>query len=531
MVAGLARSELQTSYKAGVGKVREHTLVLGGQVIALDNIGSIRFFESARSWWLAFVGLVIIGGGGSQVPLYGPFAWAGVGIGIVLVLINMLVPIERGVSIGITDGRTAMIMSKDAAFLRRLLDLLTEKINSRNEALIASFDISTGAIHANEHSPVLASPPLQRAPIAAVPARDNNIAVASSDPAATSIAGGADIDEALFASEPEPTRSPPAVPERTATASVQRMAPHDPMLDGPSIAPPRPQGDWLNAPGGFAYEGDQTVRPGPMRWMLPALLLAILAGGAVAAWMVLRNPDGALSISLMTPAATSPAESITLADALAETAAPALNEAPAEPAAALDPAAFIPPEPIVARASGQRYRAQPSSTEEVPVLAETRFGGEALLINGHVFQSDGEWYRVSLPDGRTAWFKASLAIAQARFAETLATSSAAPASFGESSPRILEPAEGAQLSGGRQSIRLAWIGIDSATAYRVEIQSFDSAIQRWTNERQPRHITILGAAELAETFAVGVWRWRVRAVSSDGEQSQLSRWAAFSVRD
>ena len=76
------------------------------------------------------------------------------------------------------------------------------------------------------------------------------------------------------------------------------------MLDGPSIAPPRPQGDWLNAPGGFAYEGDQSVRPGPMRWMLPVLFLAIVAGGAVAAWMVLRNPDGAMSISLMTPTAT-----------------------------------------------------------------------------------------------------------------------------------------------------------------------------------------------------------------------------------
>ena len=530
MVAGLARSELQTLYKAGVGKMREHTLVLGAQVIALDSIGSIRFFESARSWWLAFVGLLATGGGASQVPLYGPLAWAGVGLGIVLVLINMLVPIERGLLIGTSDGRTAMIVSKDAAFLRRLLDLLTEKINSRNDALIASFDISSSTIHAYEHSPVLASPPLQRAPVAAVLARDTNIAVASNDPAATSIAGDPDIDEALFASEPAPTRKPPLVPERAAAASSERMAPHDPMLDGPSIAPPRSQGDWLNAPDGLPYEGDPNTRAGPMRWMLPVLFLAIVAGGAVAAWMVLRNPDGAMSISLMTPTATSPAESITLADALAETAAPTLSKAPAEPAAALDPAAFTPPEPIVARASGQRYRAQPSSTDDVPVLAETRFGGEALLINGHVFQSDGEWYRVSLPDGRAAWFKASLAIPQVRFAETLAASSVAPAFFVESSPRILEPVEGAQLAGGQQSIRLAWTGNDSATSYLVEIQPFDSAIQRWASD-PPRRMMIPAATEVAETFAVGVWRWRVRGVSVDGEQSQLSRWSAFGVRD
>ena len=150
MVARLARSDLHTSYRDGVGKVREHTLVLGSQVIAIDNIGSMRVIQSGRSWWLALFGALIAGGAGSQVQTYGPLVWAGVGFGILLILINMLVPNLRGLLIGTSDGHIAMIESKDSVFLDRLLDLLVEKINSRNPALVASFDIANNTLSSTE---------------------------------------------------------------------------------------------------------------------------------------------------------------------------------------------------------------------------------------------------------------------------------------------------------------------------------------------------------------------------------------------
>lgn len=562
MVAALAKNE--TPYKVGVGKVGEHTLVLGTQVIAINNIGSIRLVESGRSWWVAFVGLLIAGGAGSQVPIYGPLAWAGVGLGLVLILINMLVPTEWGLSIGTSDGRMAMIMSKDAAFLSRLLDLLVQKINSRDPALVASFDITNSSVYLPEDDGAFRNAPPQLAPAAAAGLSGvGDDSGGTAELAAHATRTAADIDETLFAGDADaPPKPPPVTEPAVASAlatSASRTGPHDPLLGGPSIATPTrhdDERDWLKTPGRIVYEGDQGARSSGSHWIAPLLLLAVLAGAAVAAWLVMGRPDGATSVSFMPPASESPSQSITLADAVAEPSTPvAIEAAPLSPAipapvpgvpeppatdalptvvSAPDPSAvvaFTPAETMVARASGLRYRARPSSSDDVPVLAETRAGGEVLRITGRSIQSDGEWYRVTLAEGRAAWFKASLAVPSMRFAETFAAPAGAARTFAASAPRILEPAEGAQIPGGPQPVRLAWTRLETATVYIIEIQTFDLATQRWIDDPQARRLTIEAAEEIAENLpTTGAWRWRVRAVSADGEQSQFSRWAAFALR-
>jgi hypothetical protein len=81
-------------------------------------------------------------------------------------------------------------------------------------------------------------------------------------------------------------------------------------------------------------------------------------------------------------------------------------------------------------------------------------------------------------------------------------------------------------------VRLAWQGPAGANVYIVEIEAYDAIARRWIETPLHKRITVNAVEEIAEVIPrTGAWRWRVRGVSADGEQSQFSRWAAFGVRD
>lgn len=351
MVAGLARSDLHTSYRAGAGKLRERTLVFGSHVIAVDSIGSATLVERGRSWWLALLGVLIAAGSAYAVNLYGPIAWAGAGFGALAVLVNILLPVERHISIGAADGHITTIHSNNSAFLRRLLDVLTEKINSRNPALLASFDISGGTVHLVAPppppapilmpSPVVAPTPPQEQPALAADVAANdagNKDTRTAEPSLQSLRSAAEIDETLFANDPDPMLKPR--PANDADRELPRAiapAAHDPLLDGPSVRPTRNEPDWMTHPN--AALGRQAHgQSGVGRWLLPALVIVVLAGGAVAAWVVLRQPGGASTISLL---AAPPVE-----EASFETSPITSSPAPAESATTPSAAAPVESEPV-----------------------------------------------------------------------------------------------------------------------------------------------------------------------------------------
>jgi hypothetical protein len=104
--------------------------------------------------------------------------------------------------------------------------------------------------------------------------------------------------------------------------------------------------------------------------------------------------------------------------------------------------------------------------------------------------------------------------------------------FLASSPQILEPAEGVQLGGGPQPVLLAWSHRDDASIYIVEIESYDATSQRWVEDPLHKRVMVDDGTELSEDFpSAGAWRWRVRGVTADGQQSQFSRWSAFGIRN
>ena len=123
MVAGPGKTST-VSLISGVGRVRAGTISIGSHVIAIENIGTIRMVRGERSWWLFLLGLLVIGGAATQLNAYGAFAIAGIGLGIALILGNLAQRVDSGLAIGASDGCTTLIVSRDKAFLQRLLQLL-----------------------------------------------------------------------------------------------------------------------------------------------------------------------------------------------------------------------------------------------------------------------------------------------------------------------------------------------------------------------------------------------------------------------
>lgn len=551
MMAGPGKNSA-VSLRAGIGRVRAGTISIGSHVIAIENIGTIRIVRGRRSWWLFILGVFIAGAAATQLTAYGAFAIAGIGLGIALVLGNVAQRVDSGLAIGASDGCTTLIVSRDQAFLQRLLQLLVDRIDSGDHALAADFDITRGALSALPRATDDKDDGFLPEPSAPAPPAPERVDIAPAP-----VASDESADDALFgdpapASPVEPHPVPaditvndlPPAPAPSPAKAEQRQA-FDRLLDG-DRKPASTDDDWLMRQGPAPAPQDGSGG-GLGRVLLALLIVAILGGGVFAAWYFTGDTGPATSMPAIdisveanadTPAgtpATQTADSLQLP--LAASIAPDLPLV-AEPAAAPEPVAavvedFNPPAPIVARASGQPYRASPSMAADVATLSETRAGGEVLNVTGRLMQPDGEWYRVRTADGRAAWFKASLAIARTRFAGWVRGAASVPdASFAASAPQILDPSEGIAFSGGAQTVRLAWSHRNDASIYIVEIQTYDAAAQRWIEDPLHKRATVAGETELAEMFpSTGAWRWRVRGVTLDGQQSQFSRWSAFAIRD
>jgi hypothetical protein len=552
MVAGPGKTKA-VALLSGVGRVRAGTISIGSHVIAIENVGTIRIVSGRRAWWLFLLGVIIAGGAATQLAAYGALAIAGVGLGIALVLGNLAQRVESGLAIGASDGSTTLIVSRDQVFLQRLLQFLVDRIDSGDHALAADFDIARGILSspareaAQTDNVIFADAPAATPPAPETP-QVANPSVAPGDSAEDVLFGDPEPEVRGSATEVLPSVKTEVLSPATAPTKAEKRQTFDRLLDG--------------GPRTSSSDKDWLVRPGPApalqeepggglgRVLLALLIATVLGGGVFAAWYFTGETGPPTSIPAIDipvqanvePPVEAPTTQTTdslqlpIATSLDPESLPAIEPAPPpspEQGEAATVADFFPPAPMVARASGQRYRASPSMADDVAVLAETRAGGEVLNITGRLMQPDGEWYRVLLADDRDAWFKATLAIARTRFAGWVRPAASGPdASFAASIPQILDPSEGIALGGGSQSVTLDWSHREDASIFNVEIQAYDAESQRWVEDPPQKRTTVEGDTVLVEMFpSTGAWRWRVRGVTLDGQQSQVSRWSAFFIRD
>lgn len=144
---GGVRDENLSRVTQGVGTIRQRTIELGNTVVAVNNIGSIRIVQAKRS--LAFLvlgGLMVLAGLvmlGSQ-PMT---AVLPIGLGGVLIYLNLSQRVDAGLSIGTCDGHTSLIVSKDMKFLGELLAFIRTKVDTNNVTMQGNFDITQNNFH------------------------------------------------------------------------------------------------------------------------------------------------------------------------------------------------------------------------------------------------------------------------------------------------------------------------------------------------------------------------------------------------
>ena len=129
-------------YNSGQGSFAERTIEIGGTVLAVSNIGSIRVYHGERNWVLAMIGAILIIIGLLQLEQSGSGALLIAAIGVALVVGNFLIKTQMTLSIGTCDGRFTDIVSTDKEFLGALLDAIKRKIDSNDERLMGGFDVS-----------------------------------------------------------------------------------------------------------------------------------------------------------------------------------------------------------------------------------------------------------------------------------------------------------------------------------------------------------------------------------------------------
>ncbi|MBL8547999.1 MAG: hypothetical protein JNL81_16185 [Hyphomonadaceae bacterium] len=132
---------------SGVGEIRERTIEIGDTVVAVNNIGAITLVRNQRSYALLIVGglLAIFGLIGLQDNfLTGVGALA---VGAVLIWINLMQKVDKGLSIGTCDGRSTLIVSTNEQFLNDMLEFIRRKVDTENIHMIGRFDIKNEYIN------------------------------------------------------------------------------------------------------------------------------------------------------------------------------------------------------------------------------------------------------------------------------------------------------------------------------------------------------------------------------------------------
>lgn len=151
---GLTESN-STKVSHGRGHIYQRTVELGDDILAIDNIGSMRTIDERKNHALTVVGILIALPG---LPyLFGPSKM----MGFIIVLLggglaawNILRKMETYLSIGTCDGKSTVIVSKNRAFLVEVSHFIRKKIdtesldgatiNIENSVLEGTFAIGSG---------------------------------------------------------------------------------------------------------------------------------------------------------------------------------------------------------------------------------------------------------------------------------------------------------------------------------------------------------------------------------------------------
>lgn len=141
----MQRPETPAWVAGGVGHVRERTIELGVNIIAVDNIATMHVVASQRNWGPAIAGALFMLIGfflllWPDVMLPYTFILVIGGIGCIVWVFAR--PPLHYLAIGTSDGRRTHIVSKSLDFLVSVRDLFREKIDTQNPNLQGQINLT-----------------------------------------------------------------------------------------------------------------------------------------------------------------------------------------------------------------------------------------------------------------------------------------------------------------------------------------------------------------------------------------------------
>jgi hypothetical protein len=110
-----------------------------------------------------------------------------------------------------------------------------------------------------------------------------------------------------------------------------------------------------------------------------------------------------------------------------------------------------------------------------------------------------------------------------------ASTSTSPVAIG--TPEQISPVNGEEFDNSMAQAALKWNPVSGAASYTVEIDSYDSSTGKWLSDSSESDV-VSGISGTSYSFefleGVSQYRWRVWAVSSEGDESSKSGWWTFS---
>jgi hypothetical protein len=112
---------------------------------------------------------------------------------------------------------------------------------------------------------------------------------------------------------------------------------------------------------------------------------------------------------------------------------------------------------------------------------------------------------------------------------TLATELPAPK---PARPRLLSPTDGATLTGFPREVKLDWAQVPGSRSYRLQLEIQHPQTSAWHPHPNALGDRVVGAPPFNLEFIGGQpGRWRVAAISEEGEQGEFSAWSYFTFED
>lgn len=142
---GLSFSDDTKRLDSGQAKVYGRTIGINEDVIAIENIGTVRIIDGTKSPAATIWGIIIAVIGLTLLSSSLGFGFLVMILGIALAVWNIMREIEVYLSMNTCDGKSTIIVSKNKQFLKEVRDFLREKIETKNQ-IGATINISNSKL-------------------------------------------------------------------------------------------------------------------------------------------------------------------------------------------------------------------------------------------------------------------------------------------------------------------------------------------------------------------------------------------------